>query len=725
MIKKELLSLRTLNATPKMMEMAIKDTLESREYKSPWGSTYRYKAYEYCLFMRCQTLKGYLKVSFFLPQMMRYGSNKSAYDLYIHKDARQYLTFGHREQKWLTAMADNLDWGFYLWKGKAWINPEGNRTIQTYLGVDKGGIEGIIQYQRKVKSENLEAKYRRQTDRWDADLKLTPQLPRDWKSWCSKEAIPEQYILYDYVRAGAKSGYCTYCEKEVPISKPGHNKKGICPVCGREITYKSKGKQKYLQTKVYYAYLLQRVKTGFVVREFQVKKTYRQDKGWGVTVWDHEIRRAFFDQNAKQTRSYMWDLFRGREHRFCGTDNCSYSWGGRDAGAVYARTIPDLAKKELVSTGLREYLQNNRRVDAEWYLAVWNKHPHIEELVKAELPELVGDCLRNITILNEIYNRQLSGGLAKRMHLDEGRLKRLRSNRGGYRFWQWLRYEKKRGTQFPDELISWFVAAELAPSSISFIRDRMTEIQICNYLKKQMEVSNIHIRTALTTWKDTLDMAIKYKLDIQDPYHYRPAKLKQRHDELVLRGAMEDLKQQAEKTKKDFPKVEPILQEIRDIYCFTGEKYLVAVPETILDIMVEGKNLQHCIVKSTRYLDRIERRESYILFLRRAEAPGQSYYTLEVEPDGTVRQKRSMNDEQYPDIEDATAFLRQWQKEVSKRLTETERNLAKKSKQLRLEGFQQMRRDRLIIHTGALQGKLLVDVLMADLMENNEEEKTA
>lgn len=725
MIKKELLALRTLNATPKMMELAIADTLETREFKSPWGGVYRRKGYQYCLFMRCQTLKGYLKVSFFLPQMMRCGSNKSVYDLYIHKEAGQYLTFGHREQKWLTAMADNLDWKFYLWEGKVWINHEGNQTIQRYLGVDKGGIEGIIQYQRKIKAENLEAKYRRQTDRWDADLKLTPRLPRDWAGWCSKEAIPEHYILYDYVRSGAKSGYCTYCEKEVPIDKPGHNKKGTCPVCGREITYKSKGKQKYLQTKVYYAYLIQRVKTGFVVREFQVKKTYRQDKNWGVTVWDHEIRRAFFDGNAKQTNSYLWDLFRGREHRFCGTDNCCHSWGGRDAGAVYPRTIPDLAKKELANTGLREYLQNNRKVDAEWYLAIWNRYPCVEELVKAKLPELVAECLRSASKLSEIYNREISGGLAKRMHLDESRLKRLRNNHGGYRYWQWLRYEKKQGKLFSDELIGWFVAAELGPSSVSFIRDKMTEVQICNYLKKQAEMSNMSVRRALDIWKDTLDMAEKYKLDLQDPYHYRPSKLKQRHDELVLRGMMEDLKKQADTVKKDFPNVEPILQEIQKIYSFAGETYMVKVPETILDIMVEGKSLQHCVVKSTRYLDRIERRESYILFLRRTEAPDQSYYTLEVEPDGTVRQKRSIGDEQYEDVEDATAFLKRWQKEVSKRLTDTERSLAKKSKQLRLEGFQQMRRDRLIVHTGSLQGRLLVDVLMADLMENNEEEKTA
>jgi len=89
-----------------------------------------------------------------------------------------------------------------------------------------------------------------------------------------------------------------------------------------------------------------------------------------------------------------------------------------------------------------------------------------------------------------------------------------------------------------------------------------------------------------------------------------------------------------------------------------------------------------------------------------------------------VRQKRTTNDEQRPDIEDAKKFLKKWQKEIAKRLTDTERDLAKKSKQLRMEGFEQMRRDHVRIHTGKLQGRLLVDVLMADLMEN-EEEKTA
>lgn len=60
MIKAELLKLRTLKATPKMMEMAKNDKKEMRTVTSSWGWSHPKKAYQYSLFLRCQTLKGYL-----------------------------------------------------------------------------------------------------------------------------------------------------------------------------------------------------------------------------------------------------------------------------------------------------------------------------------------------------------------------------------------------------------------------------------------------------------------------------------------------------------------------------------------------------------------------------------------------------------------------------------------------------------------------------------------
>lgn len=131
----------------------------------------------------------------------------------------------------------------------------------------------------------------------------------------------------------------------------------------------------------------------------------------------------------------------------------------------------------------------------------------------------------------------------------------------------------------------------------------------------------------------------------------------------------------------------------------------------------------HCVGNDgagERYYDRIERRESFIMFLRRAEEPEDPYYTLEIEPDGTVRQKRTLFDRQHEDIEQATEFLQKWQKVIAARLTGQDLKLAAQSRVLRNEEFIQMKKDRVVIHTGHLAGHLLADVLLADLMENKE-----
>ena len=112
MIKKELLQLRTLKATTKMMEMAKQDTKQARTYKSHWG-TYKYNGYAFNIFLRCQTLKGYLKVAMFLPSKMRAGDDMPVYELFISKKAGQFLTWNCRDQKWSEAMADNQDLSWY------------------------------------------------------------------------------------------------------------------------------------------------------------------------------------------------------------------------------------------------------------------------------------------------------------------------------------------------------------------------------------------------------------------------------------------------------------------------------------------------------------------------------------------------------------------------------------------------------------------------------------
>ena len=77
--------------------------------------------------------------------------------------------------------------------------------------------------------------------------------------------------------------------------------------------------------------------------------------------------------------------------------------------------------------------------------------------------------------------------------------------------------------------------------------------------------------------------------------------------------------------------------------------------------------------------------------MRKASEPNQPYYTLEVEPGGTARQKRTVGDKQNADYEEAKNFIRKWQKAISRRLTKEDWELADRSALLRVKELAEMR----------------------------------
>lgn len=159
------------------------------------------------------------------------------------------------------------------------------------------------------------------------------------------------------------------------------------------------------------------------------------------------------------------------------------------------------------------------------------------------------------------------------------------------------------------------------------------------------------------------------------------------------------------------------MKRIRKLYEYKGERYSIIVPADVFDIVKDSTFLGHCVANTNRYYERISSEESYIVFLRQTDKPNRPWYTLEIEPGGTIRQKRSYSNEQYSDLQEAVPFLKEWQQVVQKRMDEKERKLAVESKEKRNKEFEELTVNGNIIHTGRYAGKLLVDELMKDLME--------
>jgi hypothetical protein len=234
----------------------------------------------------------------------------------------------------------------------------------------------------------------------------------------------------------------------------------------------------------------------------------------------------------------------------------------------------------------------------------------------------------------------------------------------------------------------------------------MSPVQVANYLKRQEEESRKSISYLLGIWKDYLSMAKRIKMDTNDEIVFRTKNLIQRHDELVetINQQEEDLA--AAEMLEKFPEVDNICSEIHEKYRYENEQYIMSVPRGTRDIMNDGRQLHHCSASSERYFERINNRETFILFLRKADRPLNAYYTLEIEPNGTVRQKRSEYNRQ-PEIKEVELFIKEWQKEIKDRLNEDDIRTAKESKRKRIEEMQELQ----------VKNVKLATILTDDLME--------
>lgn len=194
--------------------------------------------------------------------------------------------------------------------------------------------------------------------------------------------------------------------------------------------------------------------------------------------------------------------------------------------------------------------------------------------------------------------------------------------------------------------------------------------------------------------------------------------MKRRHDELVeenhkkqmllnMERDRERAQEEAERMRQKYPGAEGILQEVKGKLEYSDGTYRIMVPRDFCEIAMEGAALHHCAGATERYFDRIMQRETYICFLRRVSEPDIPYYTIEVEPGGTIRQHRGYLDEE-PGIEEIKPFLRAWQKEIRRRMKGKDFEHAERSAVLREKNMEELREKN---NTRVLKG------LMEDLME--------
>jgi len=101
----------------------------------------------------------------------------------------------------------------------------------------------------------------------------------------------------------------------------------------------------------------------------------------------------------------------------------------------------------------------------------------------------------------------------------------------------------------------------------------------------------------------------------------------------------EEERKKREEEKKRF--LELVWQSNKHLQLEIGDDYILIAPKSADDLYVEGKTLNHCVFQ---YVDRIARKETAVLFVRKKKYIDKPFYTVEIR-NGKVTQCRSTNNQ--------------------------------------------------------------------------------
>ncbi len=567
-------------------------------------------------------------------------------------------------------------------------------------------IEGAIdcaetRFVADKRQSAIERKYKKINEVIMADV---PPLPDGLENWAKRVVFGGAQFWYPAEGAGKDMYVCTACSGVHKQQNAKHGKMYRCSRTGMDVRLDKLrgGRERYD-----YAMILQRISGGrCVARHVKIVSLWNRN---GQDIFVYERCRLFLDK----------DGFQGMYHGLIrDADEFEQEWYDRNPcnqSPMCGFCYPDGVREALAGTpyahlGIAEMAKKGWRVHYNNVMRNHGVNGVFEYLAKGGYKRLAEEA----SVWWDRIHRD-GDGLTGALGINMQRAHRLRQADGGKIYLSWLQHEEESGQKVPERAIRFFEEKQKVPGEFAFISRLMSPEQICNYLQRQQKETGLKVDEIIGLWADTVSMAKGLKMDVSDAILHRPRDLRLQHDRLVQKINEASAKEQEAEYRKKFPRLDNVVQSLQK-YAFSDEAFLIVPPRRIMDVLLEGRVLQHCVTND-RYFERMARDESYILFLRKAAAPDVSWYTLEVEPNGVIRQKRTKFNRQEKDLDAAVPFLKKWQAFVKRTIGERERALAAVSAEKRRAEIAQLKRDKVVVHGAAENGRLLADVLLADLME--------
>jgi len=609
----------------------------------------------------------------------------------------EYAAKRKNETLWHTwkiyAFLNERKYEYWMGRPEGWRfeNEEQQRRVQELTGSRtenllsaEGIISNISSKEYHYNSGKRSRAYDRKVERVNELMAAVPDVPEDFEQWwlATCEGVKdEEYVFYDKEK---EIYHCTACGQTHVIEKAKHRQDYICEKSGKRTTVIRR--QKSIRHDDY-AMVISPVNDEWSAeRLFKVTVVFNSR---GKFVYSEETIRVMLSRTGKKTKIYYsqsWHDYYGfdcgrRDSDWWDTNPANKRW---NSAYLYLPKQEDLAGTQAENLHLPQMAAAGVSLNWNGIIYYAEKTACFEYLLKLGLTRLAAEESSRLYIWSGLNGIQTSINLGgtnavEILGMDKQRINRLRQVNGGSNTMEWLRMEYNTGKKISQKALLLAEQKNIKAEYYTFIMDRMSPEQIINYVAAQKEKSGQKSDYYISSdWKDYLAMAQRLHMDVYDSIVYKPKDLTIRHDVLVEEIARRGDDMWTIEIAAKYPDIEKIYHEIKEKYEYAGKDYVMVVPQDIKDIVNDGRVLHHCAASSERYFERISRRECFLLFVRKKSTPDEPWYTVEIQPGGTIRQKRTRFNRQ-DDEKEVVKFLREWQKAIKKRLTREDMELEEQS----------------------------------------------
>ena len=582
------------------------------------------------------------------------------YHIFIDRAEKKWITYDLEEEKWKTAMIDNLSWS---WRGgrEVYESEETTRLIQRYFrDTAQSGYITIRDFMRDQSKARRISQHQKELNEIDKVMKQVPKIPEGFREWAMDDAIKERRYIYYHAGRNVEYGYCTHCKKLVPVFLPKHNRESSCYECNSDIIYKADGKAGTVRDDGKCTLFQKLENGGYVIRYFRINREIYRERYMKPEETLTETKRIILDEWMRPGKHYVWDIFPTiNKLRWCngghGYDN---SFG--NSGRMYPYNLTEQLKdSDLRYVPLEELMEKSDCIirNATIFMKRAEDHYRVAEyLIKCRLYKLAAEFLESDRLELGGHLNVCAGSILQCLGITKEQLRILQKLNGGTSLMQIITAVNTHKVALTGEQIIQMYSEGISWRFVSYMRGT-TPHKMLRYISSC---------TNRTEYLDYLDMRQKCEYDMTDSIILYPRDMKAAHDKMVQETNERAAEIRLKEVREKFPNIQEMFEPLNKKYSFEYKSYVIRPAKSAAEIVMEGRILHHC-VGGDNYLRGHNSGRNIILMLRKKEEPDTPWYTVEYVVDtGKIRQYYAHHDTK-PFEKAVSKWLDRWLKEVKKR----------------------------------------------------------